>query len=423
MGRVLSERRTPEEWGLLVAMHRGVYPGIDGGSGGFRRGGGGGRAGNDPNAKMPMDVAVEHLQRAFPLMSPEWRAWSVGRTAPRLAGRWVFHGHQSGLGTVYGDVVIEPQPAVADGFVTTTTMTYVKSGRTVRRTGRGLVYTGFQWRGRSMESGDNPDVWREVSLIARDQDEITGRWFTGAYAETGIDVTLRRVTRDPLISSTDVPALKAGATGQTVRIFGANLPSALTPADVSFGEGVTTRAVTASTASMATVTVDVAADARVGRRDVVVAGTVQPSLLVVYDKVDAVRVLPRTGMARLGGIVHPKQYQQFEAIAYHNGPDGRAGTDDDLPLGMVDAKWSLEEYSATYVEDDIKYVGTISADGLFTPNLDGPNPERSGNRNNMGDVYVVADYMPAGGTPLRGRAHLLVTVPLYMNWESTEVGR
>ena len=94
-----------------------------------------------------------------------------------------------------------------------------------------------------------------------------------------------------------------------------------------------------------------------------------------------------------------------------------------LMLGMVDVKWSIEEYSATFVEDDTKFVGTISQTGFFTPNMEGPNPERSGNRNNIGDVYVVADYTPAGGTALRGRAHLLVTAPLYMDWSSTEVGR
>ena len=39
IGRVLSERRTRDEWNGLIAMHRYYYPGVDGGSGGFRRGG------------------------------------------------------------------------------------------------------------------------------------------------------------------------------------------------------------------------------------------------------------------------------------------------------------------------------------------------------------------------------------------------
>src|SRR5438045_3040791 len=50
MARVLSERRTKEEWELLIAMHRGYYPLVDtqpmnGGQGFMRSGGRGGRGG------------------------------------------------------------------------------------------------------------------------------------------------------------------------------------------------------------------------------------------------------------------------------------------------------------------------------------------------------------------------------------------
>jgi quinohemoprotein amine dehydrogenase len=417
MGRVLSERRTPEEWKLLISMHRGVYPGIDGGSGSFRRGAGA------PGAKAPMDLATDHLSKAFPLMSTEWAAWSAARAPMRLTGKWALSGHQTGLGPVFGEVTIEAQPGVADGFITKTTFTYAKTGQTVTRTGRGLVYAGFQWRGRATEGTGEADAWREVAMVSRDQNEISGRWFTGFYADMGLDVTLRRVQAGPLVTGTDVASLKAGTTGQTVRIHGANLPARLLPADIVLGTGITVTRVVSSTPTMLTVTVDVAGDARVGPRDVLVAGALRPAAIVVYDKVDGLQVLPRAGMARVGGIVQPKMLQQFEAVAFHNGPDGKAATPDDLPLGLVDATWSIEEYSATFVEDDVKYVGTLSPTGLFTPNVDGTNPERSGNRNNIGDVWVVAEYTPAGGAPVRGRAHLLGAPPLYMDWSSTEAGK
>ena len=77
----------------------------------------------------------------------------------------------------------------------------------------------------------------------------------------------------------------------------------------------------------------------------------------------------------------------------------------------------------------MKFVGQIDAkSGRFTPNIDGPNPARRGSRNNIGDVYAVAAYAPeaAAGKPaktLRARAHLLVTVPLYMRWEPVNAGR
>jgi quinohemoprotein amine dehydrogenase len=146
--------------------------------------------------------------------------------------------------------------------------------------------------------------------------------------------------------------------------------------------------------------------------------------------VHTVRVLPRAGMARVGGVLRPKMYQQFEAVAFHNGRDNRPGTDDDVRIGRVPVTWSLEEYPVTNDDDDIRFIGTLDGNGFFTPNVDGPNPERSGNRNNIGDAYVVATYTPpaaaAGSTPIRGRAHLLVTVPNYMQWDawpSSDVNR
>jgi len=94
-------------------------------------------------------------------------------------------------------------------------------------------------------------------------------------------------------------------------------------------------------------------------------------------------------------------------------------------LDAGEATWSVEEYTATFDDDDVKFVGEIDAkNGLFTPALDGPNPSRSGNRNNVGDVWVVATHaLGAGAAPMRARAHLVVTVPLYMRWDFASLPR
>src|SRR5690606_32795857 len=128
---------------------------------------------------------------------------------------------------------------------------------------------------------------------------------------------------------------------------------------------------------------------------------------------------PELGLARVGGVVVPKQLQQFEAIAYHDGPDGRSGTDDDLEIGPVQAHWSIEEFPVTYDDDDVDFVGSIDENGLFTPAADGPNPDRSRNRNNIGEVWAVATYEDAAtaGRSLRERAYLIVTAPLHLRWE------
>ena len=86
--------------------------------------------------------------------------------------------------------------------------------------------------------------------------------------------------------------------------------------------------------------------------------------------------------------------------------------------------WSVEEFFATFGDDDKDFVGTLSPTGLFTPALEGPNPKRKFNRNNYGDVWVVGTLKSEtdkDGKPKSGRAHLVVTIPLYVRWDQPEV--
>jgi len=439
IGRVLSERRTRDEWTRIIAMHRYFYPGIDGPSGGFRRGGppaggaaaGRGRAGDQSGRgaeePQPMDKARDVLARNLPLISAEWTAWSAAMRTPKLAGRWAIAGYQTGKGPVFGQLTIADRAGVADGFTTEARFTYSRTGETVNRKSRAIVYAGFQWRARSADTANDPGAWREVEFIERNGQQITGRWFTGAYDETGIDITLRRVATDPIVTGTDVSALKTSTSSQRVRIYGANFPATVQPADIDFGQGVRVSRVVSRSPDVLTVDVDVSAGARVGPRDLSVAGSTIPTPVVVYAKLDNIKVVPAAGLARLGGVRFPIRPEQFEARGVSYGFDGKAGTPDDLDLGPVDVRWSLEEYSATFRDDDIKFVGEIAQTGLFRPNVEGPNPKRPGNRNNVGDVWVVATYNATAGDgavrPVKARAHLLVTVPLYMAWDSKEVGR
>lgn len=422
MGRVISQRRTRREWELLVAMHRGYYPLVDNQSGpqSFRRPGpppGPGPNGEPPDLRHPMDRAIDHLSKAFPLQTPQWAAWAATMRPPRLEGTWALRGWERGKGAFYGRVTIARAEA-QDEFTTEATYTYARTGESVSRSGSSIVYTGFQWRGRSQAAGKESAALQEVMFVDRDWRAIDGRWFTGAYDEIGLDVRLERVG-DRAVLGVDRESLRAGTSAQPVKIFGIGLPASLQASEVDFGPGITVSRVVSASPDLVTVLVDVAGPARTGRRDVSVAGAVRPAALAVYDKVDAIKVKPDWAMARVGGAVFPKMLAQFEAHAFHNGADGRPDTPDDVELGLVDAAWSLEEYAVTYDDDDVKFVGTIDArTGLFTPALDGPNPKRSGQRNNVGDVWAVAAYAPEPGKPvLKARAHLLVTVPLYMRWE------
>jgi quinohemoprotein amine dehydrogenase len=422
MGRVITQRRTRDEWGLLVAMHRGYYPLSEFQA--FRRTGPAPREpgpdGRPADTRHPMEKAIDHLAGAFPFDTPEWAAWSATMRPPRLEGTWVLSGHEPGTGPVFGTMRIAAGASPGE-FTTETWYAPAAGGARVTRSGRAVVYTGFQWRGRSFAGPRDTAGLREVMFVERAWQHMSGRWFTGGYDELGPDVTLRRVGREPMIAGVHPRAVRRPGE-QDVTIYGANLPSELTASSVDFGAGVVVRSVTRASADAATVRVAVADDAVVGARDLYLGGASYPNALVVFDRVDRIRVAPQAGMARVGGAVFPKQLQQFEAVGFHHGADGKPETEDDLELGLVPAAWSLEEYSVTYEDDDLQYVGQLDRRGLFTPALDGPNPSRNGNRNNVGDVWVVATFSPGGDArPIRGRAHLLVTVPLYLRWEPWRV--
>ena len=200
----------------------------------------------------------------------------------------------------------------------------------------------------------------------------------------------------------------------------------LSASDIDLGAGVTATKIVSANPQELVVTADVAANAPSGQRDVAIGGAVLEKAYPVYSKIDYIKVTPETAVSRLGGIKFPKGYAQFEAIGFENGMDGKQGTPDDIAVGPVDVTWSTQEFLAVYYDDDAKYVGALSPAALFTPNVEGPNPERRFGRNNYGDVWVVATAKSEKdkfGKPMSARAYMVVTVPAYQKWDQPEVSQ
>ena len=416
MGRVITQRRTQDEWALLMATHRGLYPLVDRQA--FRGNACTGQPGCEENlegqSNHPMDRAINHLGEVFPLLTPEWSAWSANKRPPQLEGEWVISGYEPGEGPIYGTLTIKATESDTDAFTSSSRYVYAESGLTVERSGQGLVYTGYQWRGRSNPGTANE--LREVMFIERDQQRMSGRWFSGAYDEIGPDVTLQRIGAAPIVTGVYPQALRRGETTE-VTIYGGSLSDTRDGAGLDFGPGVSIGTIEQSETDELVVQLTIDADAALGARDFFAFESTLEDAIIVHDGIDRIVVTPESGMARVGGANFPKGYQTFEAIGYNNGPDNENGTDDDLKLGRVNVSWSLEEYTATFGDDDIDFVGSINSKGIFTPALDGVNTDRAGDRNNIGDVWVLATYLTQEGRELRARAHLLVTVPLYMRFE------
>jgi len=224
----------------------------------------------------------------------------------------------------------------------------------------------------------------------------------------------------------DRTSLKTGSQSARVRLIAANLPGQVTPSDLDFGTGVTVKRIVSHTPVEIVAEVDVATDAVPGKRDIAFRRSVLQSAIAVYDRIDYVKVGPDSALAHLGSEKHPKGFQQFEAIAYQRGADGKLHTADDVELGPIDATWTIEEFYSVYGDDDKEFVGSLSPTGFFTPASDGPNPQRKFSRNNYGDVWVVAtakNEKDKDGKPLVGKSYLVVTVPTYIRWDQPEVGQ
>jgi quinohemoprotein amine dehydrogenase len=299
-------------------------------------------------------------------------------------------------------------------FVTIVKLKSVNDGSTLMRAGRNVVYGGYEWRGRSKginAPGPAPDDLlneaRETMWVSPDGSYAEGRWFWGQYQEFGFDVKLRRGSPGPTLLTVQPPSLKIGSGVKRVRIIGDHFPTGVTPADVSAGAGVSVRRIVSATPDEIVVDMEVAADAASGRRDIALRSATLPGALAVYDRVDYVKVAPESSLAEFASTTRPRGFQQFEAIGYQRGPDGRAHTADDLDLGPVDAAWSMEVF---YETDPSQrgIVGSISQTGFFSPALENPNLNY--------DIWVVAtakNDKRQDGQPLVGKGYVVVTIPSY----------
>ena len=386
--RALSWRRAAEDWKQFAGRHAARYQ------------------------FTPDPEAIAALIEAAPLHTREWEAWTARSPPPELAGRWLVTAHLPGRGNFRGEMEIEATGP--DEFLTRTHLRAVDGTAVLARTGRGLAFAGTAWRGRSSGSSaasaapDDPsNDAQEAMLVAADGASAEGRWFWGQYQELGFDVKLRRPVSAPTLLLVEPPSLKIGSSGNRIRLIGEGLPAQVTAADVSAGPGATVRRIVSSTPDEIVAEVDVARDALPGRRTVAFRSSMLEGALAVYDRIDYLKVIPDSAMAAFGSQTYLRGYQQFEAIGYQRGPDGKRQTSDDLALGPVKAAWSMETF---YEVDQRKqdHVGTLSPGGFFTPAATSPGVNY--------DVWIIAtadNDNSAEGKPLVGKSYLVVTVPAY----------
>ena len=387
--RVALQRRTEEEWRKLAHFHVGQYPTTE-----YQA------LGRDRNWwEIASEQLPGELAALYPLDTPEWQAWSE-REPVDLSGRYRIVGNEPGRGVFEGSSELSAEGD--DAYSYEFEITY-EDGATATGDGRGMVYTGYEWRG-STTLGDT--AIREVYRVAEDGSEAEGRFFLADSDSLGGRLHAVRMEEDESrVLAIVPPHLRAGETAE-VAIHGFGLEG-----DVDLGEGVTVEEVVTQDAETVVVRASAAADAASGPRPVSV-GDAEGLQLTVYEAIDFVTVEPGYNIARVGGGGGPipPVPAQFEAVAWLHGADGEPGTDDDVEIGAMPAAWQVQNFDeVAQALDDAAFTGEMHGNGLFMPAEAGLNPERPFQTNNAGNLKVVAT-VEDGDQTVTGEGQLLVTV-------------
>lgn len=406
--RTALQRRTAEQWKRLPDLKLALMPNVEN---------------QTASAGLLHDLwytavtkeTVPYLAEAYPFASEAWATWQAA-PKPSYAGHWKVVGHDPGKGGEYtGRLTLK---AVGNDHYEGEFTHEFADGSVVSGKTRAVVYTGFQWRGMAQLNSNKKQ--REIFFAREDGGVLQGRRLLSDLGDLGMEETLYRETGQARLLTVIPTALQTGKT-QNVKLFGMNFPSDLSAASLSLGQGVTVQSLSMSGNDTVTAEVVVDKDAAVAPRQAKILGVAGEMSLFIYQTVDYIRLFPEQAFSRPGGIRAQKILQQFEAVGYSTGKDGVKGTADDVRLGRVGpVTWNLAEYVKRLNDDDVRFVGTVDADGLFTPASDGPNPQRHMLDHNVGDVWVEAWYKPAGAKrPLGARAFLLV-MPERFNFQPIE---
>jgi quinohemoprotein amine dehydrogenase len=96
--------------------------------------------------------AVDYLSKMAPLHTPAWDGWNARTSMSNVSGRWLVTAPMPGHGTYYGEMQIDRDGD--DEYNTRATLTSIRDGSRIIRSGRSVVFGGSAWRGRSR--GTNP---------------------------------------------------------------------------------------------------------------------------------------------------------------------------------------------------------------------------------------------------------------------------
>ena len=387
--RVGLQRRDAGEWLKLVNFHLGQFPTLEYQS----------RLRGVQWWKEASTTLPQQLAERFPLESPAWSQWR-NHKSPNLAGKWRVIGHEPGRGDYRGLLTVNRKGP--DKYELRWVLNY-SDGRSAKGAGAAIVYTSYEWRASGKLDGKQI---RQVMALTPDGNAMSGRWYYFDTDERGGEMNAARIeSGKSRILAVQPSALRIGAPTRLI-VVGENLKGS-----VKLGDGVKVVKVVRHAPDEIVVVAQAESSANEGPRNVEVGSANAGSMLVVYRKLDAIRIEPAYAIARVGdnGGPIPPVVAQFEAIGYTD-VSGTKGGSHEVSVGVVPAKWSVAPWDDSAAEmHDVEFAGRMDHNGLFTPAGAGPNPKRKFGTDNTGNLRVKA-AVADGAKPLSASAHLIVSV-------------
>jgi len=388
--RIALQRRTEDEWKHLIHFHMGQQPTAE-----FHAG---------ARDRAWFDIALTNvapkLAQDYPFNSKEWANWQKAAKKP-LDGSWAMSGFLPGKGNF--DATLRATKKGNDKYALSISGQYA-DGTPLSGTGTAVVYAGYEWRASLNIDGTK---MRQVLAASENGMSLTGRMFERDDEIIGGSVN---AVKGNAISAVTPSYIKRGER-KLITISGNQLKG-----NIRLGSGLKVLNIVSRDSNRVVALVEASSKANVAATSVTVGRAQMKGALAVYDSVARVEITPSESIARIGGNGGPipKQKSTYRAVGYAAGKDGKAGTADDVRLGYMPAAWTLKPFDEVAEHDnDLKYAGTIDADGIFTPGDAGLNPARKMSTNNVGNLSVVGTVKD-GGSSVQGEAHLLVTVQKFV---------
>ena len=400
-GKIASHRNTEAQWAEVRNLHLGYYPTTV-------------PQMREMDWVKESEALIKPLTELFPFDAPQWKQWMKNRKAQDLTGEWQLAGYQPGVGYYTGTVSLAPDKQKGRDEYRITRRVQYQNGLRLAQQGSATLYGQYHLRYALAPTGLTGRIEGVFDLDAQSMG-FSGKWWAVVQDANAFGQEKFYKTDAPARIFALFPAAFASGKGkdQPLTLTGVSLPKSVGPSDIKSSDPqVRITAVSKTDNGNLACRVSIGKRAATGKVTLTLQGVAIDHQLVVYDKIDSIRIRPDIGRARVSsGAAYPPQGVQFVARGIHNGADGKPGTADDLALEPVDADWWLEEEKTREADDDMQYLSAPIAGGLYTPvTTYAPIESRHQRREGVGLIAVGA-RVNIDGEILKDRVRLVVTVP------------